>query len=73
MPGSQKQSVVIDTAIIPSYVRPFLLAPFVDFAIELMNQPGMEEQYQVWLASKKTAEAAKSGDGGPQMRKEDER
>ena len=59
MPVSQ--SVVIDTATIPGYVRPLILAPFVDFTIELFKQPGMEEKYQEWLASKKAAEAAKQG------------
>ena len=61
MPLSQTQAVKIDTASIPDQVRPFLLASFVDFTIELMNQPGMEEKYQAWLASKKAAEAAKQG------------
>lgn len=63
MSGSQAQAVVIDTATIPQYVRPFLLAPFVDFTIELFKQPGMEEKYQAWLATKKAAEAAKQGGG----------
>lgn len=61
MPGSQTQAVVIDTATIPGYVRPFLLAPIVDAVVEYMKQPGVEEKYQAWLASKKAAEAAKQG------------
>lgn len=61
MPVSQKQAVMIDTATIPKYVRPFLLAPIVDAVAEYMRQPGVEEKYQAWLASKKAAEAAKQG------------
>lgn len=61
MPGSQAQAVVIDTATIPKYVRPFLLAPIVDAVAEYMKQPGVEEKYQAWLASKKAAEAARQG------------
>ena len=61
MPVSQTQAVVIDTATIPQYVRPFLLAPIVDAVAEYMKQPGVEEKYQAWLASKKAAEAATQG------------
>ena len=61
MPVSQTQAVVIDTATIPQYVRPFLLAPIVDAVAEYMKQPGVEEKYQAWLAAKKAAEAAKQG------------
>lgn len=61
MTGSHAQTVVIDTATIPKYVRPFLLAPIVDAVAEYMKQPGVEEKYQAWLASKKAAEAAKQG------------
>ena len=59
MVGSQ--SVVIDTATIPQCVRPFLLAPIVDAVAEYMKQPGVAEKYEVWLAAKKAAEAAKRG------------
>ncbi len=59
MVGSQ--SVVIDTATIPKYVRPFLLAPIVDAVAEYMKQPGVAEKYEAWLAAKKAAEAAKRG------------
>lgn len=59
MVGSQ--SVVIDTATIPQYVRPFLLAPIVDAVAEYMKQPGVAEKYEAWLAAKKAAEAAKQG------------
>lgn len=59
MPGSH--TVVIDTTTIPTYVRPFLLAPIVDAVAEYMKQPGVEEKYQAWLAAKKAAEAAKRG------------
>ena len=57
------QAVGIDTATIPKYVRPFLLAPIVDAVAEYMRQPGVEEKYQAWLATKKAAEAAKQGGG----------
>lgn len=61
MPGSQGQAVVIDTASIPQYVRPFLLAPIVDAVAEYMKQPGVQEKYEAWLSAKKAAEAAKQG------------
>lgn len=61
MPVSPTKAVVIDTATIPKYVRPFLLAPIVDAVAEYMKQPGVEEKYQAWLAAKKAAEAAKQG------------
>lgn len=55
------QAVVVDTTRIPQYVRPFLLAPFMDLTVEYMKQPGVEEKFQAWLAAKKAAEAAKQG------------
>ncbi len=61
MPGSQGQAVVIDTASIPQYVRPFLLAPIVDAVAEYMKQPGVQEKYEAWLSAKKAAEAARQG------------
>ena len=61
MANSVQSAVVIDTATIPGYVRPFLLAPIVDAVTEYMKQPGVEEKFQAWLAAKKAAEAAKQG------------
>lgn len=63
MANAAQAAVVIDTASIPKYVRPFLLAPIVDAVAEYMKQPGVEEKYQAWLASKKAAEAATQGGG----------
>lgn len=59
MPTNEQTAVTIDTASIPQYVRPFLLASITDAVVEYMKQPGVTEKYEAWLAAKKAAEAAK--------------
>lgn len=54
-------TVTIDTASIPRYVRPFLLASIADAAAEYMKQPGVAEKYEAWLAAKRAVAAEKQG------------
>ena len=52
----EKEKASVDLDLIPAYVRPYLLSAVADAVTEYFGQPGVQERYERWLETKKTAD-----------------
>ncbi len=59
--SNEENEVVVDTSLIPEYIRLDLLSAAYDATIAYFKQPGTQERFERWKAekAKKAAEAAK--------------
>lgn len=50
--GKKKTQIEIDVTQIPEYVRTDLLSTIHKATIEYFEQPGVQEEYEVWLKTR---------------------